>query len=208
MAPASEPSDGAGVRPDGRRLRGEASRRGIVQAAIRVLSRQGLPAVTHRAVAAEAGVSVALTTYHFGTLDDLLAAGLAEQARAGAARLAHVTDLARAGEISLLDACAGHLIDLLGPRRGEFLADLEIRMAAARSSQIHSAAERADAGFVDLIATFTHDRARAHAIYVAVLGFAVASVITSPAPAEPEIRRFMRGILAEYSLLRPEGTRS
>lgn len=196
---------GAEVRPDGRRLRGEASRRAIVQAAIRVLSRDGLAAVTHRAVATEAGVSVALTTYHFGTLDDLLAAALTELSRAGATRLAHGTDVARAGEVSLLDACSGHLIDLLGPRRGEFLDDLEIRMAAARNAKIHSAAERADAGFVELIDTFTRDRVSAHAIYVAILGFAIVSVITSPAPTEQEIRQFMRGILARYQLLDPTG---
>lgn len=75
-----------------------------MQAAIRVLEGDGLASVSHRVVAAEAGVSVALTTYHFGTLDGLLGASLAEEARAGAARLAHATDLARAGQISLLDA--------------------------------------------------------------------------------------------------------
>jgi hypothetical protein len=45
-------------------------------------------------------------------------ASLAEEARAGAARLAHAADLASAGQIPLPDACAGDLIDLLGePRR-------------------------------------------------------------------------------------------
>jgi AcrR family transcriptional regulator len=208
MTSRSARPDAVDGRRDGRRLKGEASRRAIIQAAIRVVSGQGLAAVTHRAVATEAGVSVALTTYHFGTLDDLLAASLTGLARAGAARLAHATDLARAGEISLLDACCGHLVELFGPRRGEFLADLEIRLSAARNAKIHSAAGQADTGFIDLIDTFTCDRARAHAIYVAILGFAVASVITSPAPAEPEIRAFMRRILADHNLMTKGASRS
>jgi len=47
--------------------------------------------------------------------------------------------------------------------------------------------------------------ARAHAIYVTILGFAVASVLTSPVPTEREIREFTRGILGRYHLLDPEG---
>ena len=76
-------------------------------------------------------------------------------------------------------------------------------LGAARNTKIHSAAGQADAGFIDLIDTFTHDRARAQAIYVAILGFAVASVMTSPAPAEEESRAFMRRVLGEYNLTGP-----
>jgi AcrR family transcriptional regulator len=49
-------------------------RRGeIVQAAIRVLARDGVPAATTRLIAAEAGVNVATLHYHFGGKDALIA---------------------------------------------------------------------------------------------------------------------------------------
>lgn len=48
----------------------------IVEATIRVVSEVGVEGVTHRRVAAEAGVPVGSTTYYFATLDDLIMAAL------------------------------------------------------------------------------------------------------------------------------------
>ncbi|HEY8525960.1 MAG TPA: TetR family transcriptional regulator [Acidimicrobiales bacterium] len=59
----------------------------IVQAAAELLTDGGPPAVTHRAVAARAGVPLGSTTYYFADRDELLAAAI-ERARA--------TDVSRA----------------------------------------------------------------------------------------------------------------
>lgn len=58
--------------------RSEPERR-LLQATLRIIGRSGVDAVTHRAVAAEAGVSVGAVTHHFGTRDGLVTAAL-EQA--------------------------------------------------------------------------------------------------------------------------------
>ncbi|EIT70549.1 MULTISPECIES: TetR/AcrR family transcriptional regulator [Hydrocarboniphaga] len=52
----------------------ENARNRIVEAAIRLLAREGSAAVTGRAVAAEAGVAPALPAYHFKPLDSLMSA--------------------------------------------------------------------------------------------------------------------------------------
>ncbi|MFJ9780282.1 TetR/AcrR family transcriptional regulator [Amycolatopsis sp. NPDC101161] len=52
----------------------------IAQAAIEVVAKRGIDGVTHRAVAAAAGVPLGSTTYHFATLDDLLEVALHEAA--------------------------------------------------------------------------------------------------------------------------------
>ena len=44
----------------------------IVEATLRVIGRSGADAVTHRAVAGEAGVSLASTTYYFDSKDALV----------------------------------------------------------------------------------------------------------------------------------------
>ena len=46
----------------------------IAAAALEVIRRRGVDGLTHRAVAAEAGVSPGLTTYHFDTLEEILEA--------------------------------------------------------------------------------------------------------------------------------------
>lgn len=48
----------------------------IAEAAIEVVAQRGIDGVTHRAVAAAAGVPLGSTTYHFATLDDLLEVAL------------------------------------------------------------------------------------------------------------------------------------
>jgi len=53
-----------------------AGREAILEATLRVIEARGADAVTHRAVAAEAGVSPALTTYHFASKEALVAEAL------------------------------------------------------------------------------------------------------------------------------------
>ena len=59
--------------------RAEASRRtrdAIVAATVRIVAREGVAAVSHRRVAAEAGVALSSTTWHFAAKADILEAAL------------------------------------------------------------------------------------------------------------------------------------
>ncbi|MFZ5757471.1 MAG: TetR/AcrR family transcriptional regulator [Pseudomonadota bacterium] len=51
----------------------EQRRRAILEAALRIIIRDGVRAVRHRAVAAEAGVPLSATTYYFKDIHDLIA---------------------------------------------------------------------------------------------------------------------------------------
>ncbi|MET0363198.1 MAG: TetR family transcriptional regulator [Sphingobium sp.] len=68
----------AGNRSEGAEAkgRGAESRARIVDAAASIIEGEGLAAVTNRAVADRAGVSLALTTYHFKSVTDLSFAGI------------------------------------------------------------------------------------------------------------------------------------
>ncbi len=54
--------------------KGERRRKELLDAVIRLIARDGVAAVTHRAVAAEAGVTHRLTTYYFQTKERMLEA--------------------------------------------------------------------------------------------------------------------------------------
>lgn len=71
--------------------RGERRRAELVGAAAALLEQQGFAGVTHRAVAARAGLPLAATTYYFATLDDLLEQALGRLARR---QLDHAAELA------------------------------------------------------------------------------------------------------------------
>lgn len=55
-----------------RRSKGEQTRLGILEGALGVIAREGLRGVTHRSVAAAAGVQLSLTTYYFKDIDALV----------------------------------------------------------------------------------------------------------------------------------------
>ena len=75
--------------------RAENSRRvreAVVDATVRIVAREGVAAVTHRRVAAEAGVALSSTTWHFATKDDILEAALRSAARREVERIAAIAD--------------------------------------------------------------------------------------------------------------------
>lgn len=75
--------------------RAEASQRvqeSIVAATVAITAREGVAAVTHRAVAKEAGVSLSSTTWHFAAKADILEAALRWTAEHEVSRIAEIAD--------------------------------------------------------------------------------------------------------------------
>ena len=75
--------------------RAEASKRvreAIVAATVRIVAREGVAAVTHRRLAAEADVALSSTTWHFAAKADILEAALRWTAAHEIARIAQIAD--------------------------------------------------------------------------------------------------------------------
>ena len=75
--------------------RAEASRRtreAIVAATVRIVAREGVAAVSHRRVAAEAGVALSSTTWHFAAKADILEAALRWTASREVERIRAIAD--------------------------------------------------------------------------------------------------------------------
>ncbi len=113
---------------DGRLARGAQRRGEIIESTLREIEERGVAGVTHRTVAARAGVRPSLVVYHFATLDDLLVAAL--ESAAGQYR-AQYTSLVADGTPPL-EAVAAILADARGPGRARALAERELILMAAR----------------------------------------------------------------------------
>jgi DNA-binding transcriptional regulator YbjK len=131
------PTSASPVPTRGRRdPRGEQRRAELLDAAIYLIGAQGLDAVTHRAVAAEAGVPAASTSYYFRSKDDLIDEALHTLATREIARLrerrealgARVTDLDETTEA--LSAWIEE--QLTDEGRVAMLAQYQLQLEAAR----------------------------------------------------------------------------
>ena len=95
--------------------RAAASRRvrdAIVAATVRIVAREGVAAVTHRGVAAEADVALSSTTWHFATKADILEAALHWTARREVESIGAIAD--RLGDTTFdVSAWADELSDWL-----------------------------------------------------------------------------------------------
>ncbi len=80
--------------------KGERRREGILRATLRLIGLRGADAVTHRAVAAEAGVPLSATTYYFASKDQLLEQALLLAAREETERLERLVSELSAASLS------------------------------------------------------------------------------------------------------------
>lgn len=141
--------------------KGRRRREALLDAVVAVLEREGPTAVTHRAVAAEAGVPVSAATYYFASIDDLLVEALRRAVEEESALLPPATP---ADVAALARALHGYAVE----RRATAVAHYELLLLATRRPALRPDAERwyasleaaLDAGFPATAGEHPDDRAR------------------------------------------------
>jgi TetR/AcrR family transcriptional regulator, regulator of biofilm formation and stress response len=114
----------------------------ILEAALRIIGRAGRQAVTHRAVAEEAGVPLGSTTYYFDSRDDLLGQALEYVAASEVERYGKRGEELRA--VKSPRELADKLIDELvaaAEDRIAYIAEYEIWLEAGRRPELREAAQ-------------------------------------------------------------------
>ncbi len=180
----------------GRRGRGPTDpdrRERIAAAAIAVVAERGVEGVTHRAVAAAAGVPLGSTTYHFATLDELLAEALRTAAEHNLATL-------RAWEQTLPpDAdLAAALTDLamrgLAEERARTVVEYELYVAALHRPLLRRASMGWDDALVELFTSRT-DRVTGRLLAAAFCGLMMQALLADPPPARADVDAMFRRVL-------------
>ncbi|TCM51531.1 TetR/AcrR family transcriptional regulator [Kribbella sp. VKM Ac-2568] len=161
-------------RPDGRLVRGRLRRTELLTATLAVIERDGVAGVSHRAVAAQAGVSLASTTYHFASLDDLLVAALTWAAEDLTAELQE-----RVNEMGArpADELARLIEHCLVYRRGRTLAEYELYLLAVRRPALREAAAAWLEPLTEIARNFTTDPHKASLLVAALDGILLQSLI-------------------------------
>ncbi len=157
-----------GKRPAVVRESGKQRRLEIIEAALRVIARDGLRAVSHRAVAAEAAVPLAATTYYFHDLADLIAESFlywssAQQANVEAfhARIQDLLEQARAGKLErarlpgrIAEAASAYVVEQVREYRSDRVLEFAFLHEAARLPRLRAAVLRQQQGFLDFLQVF------------------------------------------------------
>ena len=192
--------------PPARPPRGAARRELIVEAALAVVAEIGPDALTHRRVAAEAGVPLAATTYWFASKDQLVLEAFELAAERDLARLAASMDVvATWTRETLADELAQVLHRQLTEHRGTTIVDCSLWVETVRRPELRALAERwSEAYFrfhADLLQTIapatTDDDARL--ITAALDGLLTQELAHEPradrAPLAPLVQRLIDAFL-------------
>ncbi len=187
-SPAAPP---AGPGPaDGRVQRGRERRRLLLAATVRVVGRGGVAAVTHRAVAAEAGVPKSVATYHFPAVADLLAAALDDSVDAYAAALARA--LPESYDTAELSRQLAAYLDEHGARCA---AEFDLYLYAARRPELRPVLARWHALLAEIAGRFTADPVAVAAFCAALDGLMLQAVLRAEPLTAAEIQRVVDHVL-------------
>ena len=176
-----------------RRRDPEARRRAIVTAAAELVVEKGPASLTHRAVAARAGVALGSTTQYFSSIDELREAALQVLADGIDAELARLEE-AMAGAADPAATCAAIVYEMLVDPQ-QVKATLALLSAAVSEPALEALALRwSDQLVAALAERFGHDAAVAVTAYID--GLTVHAAF-APEPLSPDvIARTLRVLLA------------
>jgi DNA-binding transcriptional regulator YbjK len=170
--------------------RGEARREALLRATLDVIAGHGADGVTHRAVAAAAGVPLSATTYWFSSRDELLEETLRFAAQEEVDRFERLVVELATRELELgewAEALAAALAGELETHRTRHLALFELALEAARRPALRPEAEQVRAMHLRLAelgarAAGSDDPAADAPIIVAAMTGLVFGELSGPTP--------------------------
>lgn len=161
---------------DGRLARGEQRKNLILDAAIAVVADSGSGALTHRAAATQAQVSLASVTYHFPSIDELRLAMFDHAgSRIGMTFRSAVENLGENTE-DIPELCANYVLELITSQRTDTVAVFEMIVAAFHDEALRPLARFFNERLTDLLELYVKERKNALAVASAIQGIILSAL--------------------------------
>ena len=161
-------------------------------AALEVVAEKGVEGLTHRKVAAAAGVPLGSTTYHFATLEDLLAAAIIEAKKATDVELAIWAETLHPGA-DFVQLISDYVLDALTHHWDRTVVEHELYMAALRRPELRGLSREWDEAFPKVLAKYVDD-VTAKTVAMVVDGMFVRAFIHGM-PSREEVEEVLRRLL-------------
>ncbi|MFE6775439.1 TetR/AcrR family transcriptional regulator [Streptomyces sp. NPDC057702] len=174
-------------------MKGERRRQALIEAALRVVEREGAAGVSHRAVAREAALPTASATYYFRGIDDLLCAALTSVMSEDAdrmRRLARATD----GGLDSRRTLAQLMADVAA-EPGRLLAEYELYLLAARRPELRQVTQVWLDAAADFARRYTDDPVRVRIVVGAIDGLLLQALLTDDPPGVAEFEEVLNTLL-------------
>jgi DNA-binding transcriptional regulator YbjK len=192
--------------PGGARPRGAARREALLDAVLRIVAEVGADAVTHRRVAAEAGLPLASTTYYFDSKEHLLTAALERAAEQDMARLHALLTEAPEDASDPLALAVDSILDPVDDNdlscRASLLATYSLMLEAARRPALLEVNRRWSEAYLDAlshllgIAGSSDPHSDAEILLAAADGLLVEQLATGhTVDARPQLRRLAAALV-------------
>ncbi|MBT2902244.1 MULTISPECIES: TetR family transcriptional regulator [unclassified Streptomyces] len=167
----------------------------IIDAALRVIAADGISGLSHRTVAAEADVPLGSTTYHFGSLDELLVAALRRCNENFVRELRGSEALAGpVGSAGLAEELTRLLGRWFAGERGAIELEYELYLAALRRPALRPVAAEWTEEAVELLSRHT-DPQTARALVALMDGVCLQVLLTGGAFDAPCTREMLARIV-------------
>lgn len=159
-------------------------RQRIVDAAIRIVARDGISALSHRRVAAEADVPLGSTTYHFASRDDLLEVAMRQVSEAWLAEVGRWEESVDA-DVPFADELLRLVEESLSGDRKRAELEYELYLAALNHEELRPLAAECLDGLTALLRKRAEDDAAARALAATVDGLTL-QILLSGRPLDRE----------------------
>ncbi|MCU1557762.1 MAG: transcriptional regulator, TetR family [Microbacteriaceae bacterium] len=184
---------------DGRLARGDLRRTLLLDAAVTVVAEHGSGALTHRAAAAAAGVSVASVTYHFPSIGDLREAMFDHAGSRIGLAFRSVVEAASASVEDVPEISASFAAHLVTERRADTSAVLEMIIAAGHDPNLRPLVRFFNDRLAEILGPYIGSRFRALTVAAAIQGLILGYIAQSDSDAPQALHDAVVDLVRRYA---------